>query len=167
MGRHSNIILLDPASGTILDGINHVTPAISTTAWLCRDSPIRIRRSKDKLNPLETLQEAFRESLSDERGAGRSMAGRRVQRLSPLAAQEIANRAGKGVQASLKGKKIAEVCGAHLMRSWNKYATINIRRLQASCQRKVGVLRHSADLAGGRDYNVRVGQSMHGGLLRG
>lgn len=30
MGRHSNIILLDPATGTILDGIHHVTPAISS-----------------------------------------------------------------------------------------------------------------------------------------
>lgn len=30
MGRHSNIILLDPVTGTILDGIHHVTPSISS-----------------------------------------------------------------------------------------------------------------------------------------
>ena len=30
MGRHSNIILLDPATGAQLDGIHHVTPAISS-----------------------------------------------------------------------------------------------------------------------------------------
>ena len=30
MGRHSNIILTDTATGTIHDGIHHVTPAISS-----------------------------------------------------------------------------------------------------------------------------------------
>jgi len=30
MGRHSNIILVDPATNTVLDGIHHVTPALSS-----------------------------------------------------------------------------------------------------------------------------------------
>jgi predicted ribosome quality control (RQC) complex YloA/Tae2 family protein len=30
MGRHSNIILLDPAANTIYDGIHHITPSISS-----------------------------------------------------------------------------------------------------------------------------------------
>lgn len=30
MGRHSNIVLLDPRTNTVLDGIHHVTPAVSS-----------------------------------------------------------------------------------------------------------------------------------------
>lgn len=30
MGRHSNIVLLDPQTNTVLDGIHHVTPAVSS-----------------------------------------------------------------------------------------------------------------------------------------
>ena len=132
MGRHSNIILLDPASGTILDGINHVTPAISDYRVVMPGFSYTNPPERHKLNPLETLQEAFREScLMNEEQAVPWLVGA-FSGLSPLAAQEIANRAGEGSPGELEGEKIAEVCGAHLMRSWNKYATINIRRLQAS-----------------------------------
>lgn len=105
MGRHSNIILLDPASGTILDGINHVTPAISSYRVVMPGFSYTNPPEQHKLNPLETLQEAFREScLLNEEQAVPWLVGA-FSGLSPLAAQEIANRAGEGSPGELEGEK--------------------------------------------------------------
>lgn len=105
MGRHSNIILLDPASGTILDGINHVTPAISSYRVVMPGFSYTNPPEQHKLNPLETLQEAFREScLMNEEQAVPWLVGA-FSGLSPLAAQEIANRAGEGSPGGLEGEK--------------------------------------------------------------
>ncbi|RAR45435.1 NFACT family protein [Paenibacillus sp. MDMC362] len=105
MGRHSNIILLDPASGTILDGINHVTPAISSYRVVMPGFSYTNPPEQHKLNPLETLQEAFREScLMSEEQTVPWLVGA-FSGLSPLAAQEIANRAGEGSPDGLEGEK--------------------------------------------------------------
>ena len=53
MGRHSNIILLDPATETILDGIHHVTPAISSYRVVMPGSKYVTPPEQDKQNPLE------------------------------------------------------------------------------------------------------------------
>lgn len=105
MGRHSNIILLDPASGIILDGINHVTPAISSYRVVMPGFSYTNPPEQHKLNPLETLQEAFREScLMNEEQTVPWLVGA-FSGLSPLAAQEIANRAGEGSPDGLEGEK--------------------------------------------------------------
>ncbi|MEC0205159.1 NFACT RNA binding domain-containing protein [Paenibacillus lautus] len=105
MGRHSNIILLDPASGTILDGINHVTPAISSYRVVMPGFSYTNPPEQHKLNPLETGQEAFREScLMNEEQAVPWLVGT-FSGLSPLAAQEIAHRAGGSSPSGLEGEK--------------------------------------------------------------
>lgn len=105
MGRHSNIILLDPASGTILDGINHVTPAISSYRVVMPGFSYTNPPEQHKLNPLETGQEAFREScLMNEEQAVPWLVGA-FSGLSPLAAQEIAHRAGVSSPGGLEGEK--------------------------------------------------------------
>lgn len=105
MGRHSNIILLDPASGTILDGINHVTPAISSYRVVMPGFSYTNPPEQHKLNPLEIGQEAFREScLMNEEQAVPWLVGA-FSGLSPLAAQEIANRAGGSSPDGLEGEK--------------------------------------------------------------
>ncbi|MBU5349899.1 Rqc2 family fibronectin-binding protein [Paenibacillus lautus] len=105
MGRHSNIILLDPASGTILDGINHVTPAISSYRVVMPGFSYTNPPEQHKLNPLEIGQEAFREScLMNEEQAVPWLVGA-FSGLSPLAAQEIAKRAGEGSPDGLEGEK--------------------------------------------------------------
>lgn len=105
MGRHSNIILLDPASGTILDGINHVTPAISSYRVVMPGFSYTNPPEQHKLNPLEIGQEAFREScLMNEEQAVPWLVGA-FSGLSPLAAQEIANRAGGSSPGGLEGEK--------------------------------------------------------------
>ncbi|GIO97817.1 hypothetical protein J14TS5_29030 [Paenibacillus lautus] len=105
MGRHSNIILLDPASDTILDGINHVTPAISSYRVVMPGFSYTNPPEQHKLNPLETLQEAFREScLMNEEQAVPWLVGA-FSGLSPLAAQEIAHRAGESSAGGVEGEK--------------------------------------------------------------
>ncbi|WP_127591876.1 Rqc2 family fibronectin-binding protein [Paenibacillus lautus] len=105
MGRHSNIILLDPASGTILDGIHHVTPAISSYRVVMPGFSYTNPPEQHKLNPLETGQEAFREScLMNEEQAVPWLVGA-FSGLSPLAAQEIAHRAGGSSPGGLEGEK--------------------------------------------------------------
>ncbi|GAA3407100.1 NFACT family protein [Paenibacillus hodogayensis] len=97
MGRHSNIILLDPQTGTILDGIQHVTPAISHYRIVMPGSSYTSPPEQGKSNPLETSEAAFMEATGGETEADAPAWQRLVGRfsgLSPLAAKEIARRGG-------------------------------------------------------------------------
>lgn len=58
MGRHSNIILTD-MNGTIVDGIHHVTPSISSYRIVMPGFSYTEPPQQHKHNPLETTQEAF------------------------------------------------------------------------------------------------------------
>lgn len=94
MGRHSNIILTDPAAGTILDGVHHVTPAISSYRVVMPGFQYSEPPQQHKRNPLNIGEEEFREAcmLSEEPPAAWLVAA--FSGLSPLAAQEIAFRSG-------------------------------------------------------------------------
>ncbi|WP_042200804.1 Rqc2 family fibronectin-binding protein [Paenibacillus camerounensis] len=59
MGRHSNIILTDLTSGTIIDGIHHVTPSISSYRVVMPGAAYTEPPQQHKLNPLDVDQEAF------------------------------------------------------------------------------------------------------------
>ncbi|UQZ36323.1 hypothetical protein C2I18_24025 [Paenibacillus sp. PK3_47] len=59
MGRHSNIILTDLSTGTIIDGIHHVTPSISSYRVVMPGAAYTEPPQQHKLNPLETGKEAF------------------------------------------------------------------------------------------------------------
>lgn len=52
MGRHSNIILLDPTSGIIHDGIHHVTPALSSFRIVMPGSQYTNPPEQHKIDPL-------------------------------------------------------------------------------------------------------------------
>ncbi len=60
MGRHSNIILLDPLTQMIMDGIQHVTPAISAHRIVMPGSRYVDPPDQKKANPLHTSREQFR-----------------------------------------------------------------------------------------------------------
>ncbi|WP_422660482.1 Rqc2 family fibronectin-binding protein [Paenibacillus sp. EC2-1] len=94
MGRHSNIILTDPSTGTILDGIHHVTPAISSYRVIMPGFAYTEPPQQNKLNPLDTEQEAFRESCLVSPDNPITWLVDSFSGMSPLAAQEIAHRAG-------------------------------------------------------------------------
>ncbi|MFK7695280.1 NFACT family protein [Paenibacillus sp. HJGM_3] len=118
MGRHSNIILIDPATGTILDGIHHVTPAISAYRIVMPGSAYVMPPEQGKRNPLETNEEQFRSAMTippvpalaaeEASGSPNSPAPDRTAKpvtlqqqlvaafsgISPLVAQELAYRSG-------------------------------------------------------------------------
>ncbi|OAB33813.1 Rqc2 family fibronectin-binding protein [Paenibacillus glacialis] len=93
MGRHSNIILMDASTGTILDGIHHVTPAISSFRIVMPGVAYTEPPEQNKLNPLEIDQETFTESYKDTDQEPISWIVDSFSGLSPLIAQEIIFRA--------------------------------------------------------------------------
>ncbi|MBB3110477.1 putative ribosome quality control (RQC) complex YloA/Tae2 family protein [Paenibacillus phyllosphaerae] len=66
MGRHSNIILVDHATGAIHDGIHHVTPSISSYRIVMPGSEYVAPPEQGKLNPLHiTTRAAFESALTE------------------------------------------------------------------------------------------------------
>ena len=59
MGRHSNIILVDPATGVQLDGIHHVTPAISGYRVVMPGFAYTTPPEQHKLDPLGAERAGF------------------------------------------------------------------------------------------------------------
>lgn len=97
MGRHSNIILTDPATGRIYDGIHHVTPAISSYRVVMPGSTYTPPPEQAKADPLAVRDfagfiEAFRSAGEDARPDRRLVDG--FAGISPLLAREIVHRAG-------------------------------------------------------------------------
>lgn len=110
MGRHSNIILIDPQTGLIYDGIRHVTPAISAHRIVLPGAAYKSPPERDKLNPLVVSKAQFIQrigELEQERSTERSTE-RPTERpipyarwivecfegISPQTAAEICERAG-------------------------------------------------------------------------
>ncbi|MEI7027194.1 Rqc2 family fibronectin-binding protein [Paenibacillus sp. y28] len=73
MGRHSNIILMDPQTGTILDGIHHVTPAISSYRIVMPGVQYVSPPDQGKLDPLLVSQSDFNGALQLPTDEQRSM----------------------------------------------------------------------------------------------
>ncbi|MBJ6363295.1 NFACT family protein [Paenibacillus sp. GCM10012307] len=97
MGRHSNIILLDPATQTIHDGIHHVTPAISSYRIIMPGSQYTAPPEQHKADPVYiTDKAAFEAALSAAAKEEPLSAEKRLvdafSGISPLLAKEIAYR---------------------------------------------------------------------------
>ncbi|AJY76450.1 Rqc2 family fibronectin-binding protein [Paenibacillus beijingensis] len=104
MGRHSNIILLDSGSGTIYDGIHHVTPAISSYRIVMPGSRYTAPPEQDKTDPLEvTGFTRFAELLAG--GGDSTLAPEKrlvaaFSGMSPLLAKELLYRAKEAAGAA-------------------------------------------------------------------
>lgn len=104
MGRHSNIILLDPSTGTIHDGIHHVTPAISSFRIVMPGSRYTAPPDQGKADPLDMMNEDQFKAAMVQADAPEGAEGLPPQRqlvqsfsgLSPLLAKEIVYRAETG-----------------------------------------------------------------------
>ena len=126
MGRHSNIILLDPASGQILDGIHHVTPAVSSHRVVLPGSAYVAPPEQHKRNPLETEREAFVKLLGEAAPEGAAAADweraivRHFSGISPLVAREIVYRAGIGQPVAAEAGGGADAAG----RLWDSFRDI-------------------------------------------
>ncbi|CAH0120099.1 Rqc2 RqcH [Paenibacillus sp. CECT 9249] len=115
MGRHSNIILTDPPTGTIVDGIHHVTPAISSYRIVMPGFGYVAPPQQHKRHPLEVAEDEFAAIMTaaaepdaangEEPAAAREtdIAHTLVDRfsgLSPLIAREIEYRSRQEAPAS-------------------------------------------------------------------
>jgi predicted ribosome quality control (RQC) complex YloA/Tae2 family protein len=97
MGRHSNLILMDPESGMILDGIHHVTPAISSHRIVLPGASYVSPPDQGKDNPLEVSQARFLEVMSEAAANQGTAAPEQLlvgqfSGISPLVAREIVHR---------------------------------------------------------------------------
>ncbi|EXX85098.1 hypothetical protein BG53_09590 [Paenibacillus darwinianus] len=103
MGRHSNIILTDPATGVVHDGIHHVTPAISSYRVVLPGSAYTSPPEQSKTDPFRIDSAAeFAEAMAAA-PEGASPDKRLVAAfsgISPLLAKEIAHRAALDAAAA-------------------------------------------------------------------
>lgn len=124
MGRHSNLMLLDPQSGTVHDSIHHVTPAISSYRTVLPGSAYVAPPEQNKQNPLETTEAEFASLLAsadlapDSEPSSKELASFLLNAftgLSPLLSKEIVHRA-EGNLTRLWGEFAAIVDRAKLHR---------------------------------------------------
>jgi predicted ribosome quality control (RQC) complex YloA/Tae2 family protein len=103
MGRHSNLMLVDPATGQIHDGIRHVTPSISTYRVVLPGATYVAPPPQNKQDPLEATEQTLLQAISNVQSgeAADWPVSAIVQALvdtyagiSPLLAEEIVSRAG-------------------------------------------------------------------------
>lgn len=101
MGRHSNIILLDPATNQILDGIHHVTPAISSFRIVMPGSLYTAPPDQLKHDPLSVTADEVKALIATSDAEGQWNDAKPEQWLvstfsgmSPFTAKEIVYRSG-------------------------------------------------------------------------
>ncbi|MCG7375795.1 NFACT family protein [Paenibacillus sp. ACRSA] len=122
MGRHSNIILLDPITETILDGIHHVTPSISSYRVVMPGFSYTAPPEQHKSNPLEISKTEFQNSYTTaEEDASRWLVNA-FSGLSPLIAGEITARA-----VAADSEKLTSTEGEHRIEAealWNTFESL-------------------------------------------
>lgn len=104
MGRHSNIVLVDPTTNTIFDGIHHVTPALSSFRVIMPGVSYSTPPEQHKVDPF-TIDDfdSFKSALAAEESEEASITSKKlVQALSgfsPVLAQELVYRSITGTDA--------------------------------------------------------------------
>jgi predicted ribosome quality control (RQC) complex YloA/Tae2 family protein len=101
MGRHSNLILLDPETGLIHDGLHHVTPAISQHRVVLPGRPYVAPPPQDKTNPLTADYNDFIRLIDLNQGKISRQIVAKFSGISPLIADEIVYRAGPSTREAL------------------------------------------------------------------
>ena len=93
MGKYSNIILLDEATGNILESIKHIDETMSRYREVLPGLTYTSPPQPDKWHPLKLDQDTF-VSLVENREVGWRFLFNRIDGLSPTLAKEIIARAG-------------------------------------------------------------------------
>jgi len=101
MGKHSNIILVDPSSGTILDSAMHVTLAISQYRQVIPGRPYVSPPGQNKRDLFAVDKLEFSTSLDWNAGRLDKQIVDTYTGVSPLLAKEIVHRAGLATRDSL------------------------------------------------------------------
>ncbi len=93
MGKHGNIILVDEASGNILESIKHIDETMSRYREVLPGLPYTPPPQQNKWHPLKLDQETF-VSLVENREVSWRFLFNQIDGLSPTLAKEIIARAG-------------------------------------------------------------------------
>ncbi|MBD7983475.1 NFACT family protein [Sporosarcina sp. Sa2YVA2] len=65
MGRHSNMILIDPGRNIIIDSIKHLPPSVNSYRTVMPGQPYIPAPPQDKINPFEIDEKTFTEVFSE------------------------------------------------------------------------------------------------------
>lgn len=123
MGKHSNIILLDPGSGTILDGIRRYSHSVSRYREVLPGRDYLPPPAQGKLNPLELDEEKFRRMCLDAPLATTlpNLLQKHLEGLSPVTCREVVYR------ANLPLDFLLDQCGDYDLRAlWKALCTVII-----------------------------------------
>ncbi|HAA89257.1 MAG: Fibronectin-binding A domain-containing protein [Thermoanaerobacterales bacterium 50_218] len=112
MGKHSNIILVDPKTRMIIDGIKRYSHALSRHREVLPGRPYIAPPAQNKVDPRHLDEESFREILLRNPLEKRveEIIFRNIAGIGPTLAREIVTRAG------LDGDLCLEFCGEHELR---------------------------------------------------
>lgn len=121
MGKHSNIILVDPASNIVLDGINRYSYATSRHREILPGRQYVSPPESGKLNPFEVTEDNFRAALWDPDNdiAVEKLLLNKFEGLSPQTCQEIA--VMSGIEPSLSTQFIGDL---DLYKMWRFFQTM-------------------------------------------
>ncbi|MDH7576476.1 MAG: NFACT RNA binding domain-containing protein [Bacillota bacterium] len=118
MGKHSNIILLEPKTGLIIDGIKRYSHAVSRHREVLPGRPYLPPPAQNKVHPLDLTEEMFRETLLKgpwEKPTS-ELISCHIAGIGPVLGREIAARAGLDCDLRL------EYCGEHELRTlWTAF----------------------------------------------
>lgn len=101
MGRHSNIILVDEETNTIIDSIKHLSPAVNRYRTVLPGHEYIAPPSHGKINPLEATEETIMKKIDFHAGKLADQLVATFSGLSPLFAKEAVFRAGLANRATL------------------------------------------------------------------
>jgi predicted ribosome quality control (RQC) complex YloA/Tae2 family protein len=113
MGKHSNIILVNPESNQILDGIRRYSHALSRYREVLPGRPYLFPPAQEKVHPLSLDEDKFIELMLNnplEKSLAKILFSV-IEGLGPVLAREISVRAGLDPSLQL------EYCGAHELQS--------------------------------------------------
>ncbi|WP_110929362.1 Rqc2 family fibronectin-binding protein [Bacillus massiliglaciei] len=94
MGRHSNIILLDPERNLILDSIKHISYAVNSYRAILPGQEYIAPPEQQKLNPLSASKEDILKQIDFNSGKLDRQLVQHFAGVSPLAAKEAVYRSG-------------------------------------------------------------------------
>lgn len=94
MGRHSNMILVDKAKGTIIDSIKHIPSSMNTYRTILPGAEYVAPPAQHKLNPLEADAETVTRSIDFNAGKISKQIVAAFEGVSPLLSSDIVKRAG-------------------------------------------------------------------------
>ncbi|MED4877914.1 NFACT RNA binding domain-containing protein [Anoxybacillus geothermalis] len=101
MGRHSNIILVDASTDTIIDSLKHLPPSVNRYRTVLPGHPYVAPPTHGKLNPLEATEEMVLKKIDFHAGKLAHQLVSAFSGISPLFANEAVFRAGLANRATL------------------------------------------------------------------